>query len=186
MTLHRKVQIVKTEALRQVQLGIERIDNQLVAVAAVGRRHAAVGRSLLDAEFAQHARPTVRALHIIRGGDAVVFRHRSTLQIRYQPMYPHKTAGGNGILVFQHHGKRLRALRRAADFKRNRISRHAVFTKLTAALAVLVGKFAVDDGGGGNLHGDSCIFGVKGMGILAGKGRLKTGFWFSDGLFSRF
>lgn len=42
MTLHRKVQIVETETLRQVQLGIERIHNQLVAVAAVGRRHAAV------------------------------------------------------------------------------------------------------------------------------------------------
>ena len=85
MTLHRKVQIVKTETLRQVQLGIERIDNQLVAVAAVGRRHAAVGRSLFDAEFSQHARPAIRALHIIRGGDAVVFRYRCARQIGNQP-----------------------------------------------------------------------------------------------------
>ena len=77
MTLHRKVQIVETETLRQIELGVECIDNQLVAVAAVGRRHTAVGLSLLDAEFAQHARPTVRALHIIRSGDAVVFRYRS-------------------------------------------------------------------------------------------------------------
>ena len=85
MTLHRKVQIVKTETLRQIELGVECIDNQLVAVAAVGRRHAAVGRSLFDAEFAQHARPAIRALHIIRGGDAVVFRYRCARQIGNQP-----------------------------------------------------------------------------------------------------
>jgi hypothetical protein len=88
--------------------------------------------------------------------------------------------------VFQYHGKQLRTLRHAADFKGNRISRHPIFTTLTAALAVLVSKFAVDDGGGGNLHDVSLCFGLDGIGILAGKGRLKTGFWFSDGLFSRF
>ena len=49
-------------------------------------------------------------------------------------------------------------LRGAADFKGNQISRHAVFTNLTAALAVLVGKFAVDDGGDGNLRDDSPMF----------------------------
>ena len=70
-------------------------------------------------------------------------------------MNPHKTAGGNGIFVFQHHGKRLRTLRRVADFKGNRISRYPVFTKLTAALAVTVDKFAVGDGGGGNLYDGS-------------------------------
>ena len=158
MTLHRKVQIVETETLRQIELGVECIDNQLVAVAAVGWRHAAVGRSLFDAEFAQHARPTVRALHIIGGGDAVVFRYRCARQIGNQPMNPHKTAGGNCVFVLQHHGKRLRTLQRSADFKGNRISRHAIFTKLTAALAVFIGKFAVDDGGGGNLHDGSPLF----------------------------
>ena len=59
-------------------------------------------------------------------------------------MNPHKTSGGNRVFVFQYHSKRLRTLRRAADFKGNRISRHPIFTKLTAALAVLVGKFAVE------------------------------------------
>ena len=65
----------------------------------------------------------------------------------------YKTAGGNRVFVFQHHDKRLRTLWRAVDFKGNRIGRHPVFTELTAALAVLVGKFAVGDGGGGYLYG---------------------------------
>ena len=47
--------------------------------------------------------------------------------------------------------------------------------QLAAALAVLVGKFAVDDGGSGNLHDVSPCFGLDGRGILAEKGRLKTG-----------
>jgi len=33
--------------------------------------------------------------------------------------------------------------------------------QLAAALAVLVGKFAVDDGGGGNLYRDSFVSWVK-------------------------
>ena len=49
--------------------------------------------------------------------------------------------------------------------------------QLAAALAVLVGKFAVDDGGSGNLHDVSPCFGLDGRGILAEKGRLKTGGW---------
>ena len=60
-------------------------------------------------------------------------------------------------------------LRRAADFKGNQISRHAVFTKLTAALAVLVGKFAVDDGGGDNLHGGLLYFRVERYRDFSGK-----------------
>lgn len=40
------------------------------------------------------------------------------------------------------------------------LNQHPVFTKLTTALAVLVGKFAVDDGGGGNLHDGSPLFRV--------------------------
>ena len=51
-----------------------------------------------------------------------------------------------------------------------------------AALAVSVGKFAVGDGGSGNLHDNSPCFGLDSKGILAEKGRLKTGFGFSDGL----
>ena len=39
------------------------------------------------------------------------------------------------------------------------LNQHPVFTKLTtAALAVLVGKFAVDDGGDGNVRDDSPMF----------------------------
>ena len=38
------------------------------------------------------------------------------------------------------------------------LNQHPVFTKLTTALAVLVGKFAIDDGGDGNLHDDSPVF----------------------------
>lgn len=73
----------------------------------------------------------------------------------------YKTAGGNRVFVFQHHGKRLRTLWRAADFKGNRIGRHPVFTELTAALAVTVDKFAVGDGGGGNLYDSSPLFQVE-------------------------
>jgi len=43
--------------------------------------------------------------------------------------------------VFQCHGKQRRTLRHAADFKGNRISRHPIFTTLTAALAVLGGDY---------------------------------------------
>ena len=57
------------------------------------------------------------------------------------------------------------------------LNQHPVFTKLIAALAVSVGKFAVGDGGSGNLHDVSPCFGLDSIGILAEKGRLKTGFW---------
>ena len=58
------------------------------------------------------------------------------------------------------------------------LNQHIVFTKLAVALAaVLVDKFAVDDGGGGNLHDGSPRFGLDSKEILAEKGRLKTGFW---------
>ena len=42
-------------------------------------------------------------------------------------------------------------LGRAADFKGDGKRGHAIFAELAAALAVFVGKFAVGDGGGGNL-----------------------------------
>jgi hypothetical protein len=38
------------------------------------------------------------------------------------------------------------------------LNQHPVFIKLTTALAVLVGKFAIDDGGDGNFHDDSPVF----------------------------
>ena len=41
------------------------------------------------------------------------------------------------------------------------LNQHPVFTKLAVALAVLVGKFAVDDGGSGNLHDGSPLFRVE-------------------------
>ena len=50
------------------------------------------------------------------------------------------------------------------------LNQYSVFTKLTAALvAVLVGKFAVDDGGGGNLHDGSPCFGLNGRGDFSGE-----------------
>ena len=68
-------------------------------------------------------------------------------------------------------------LGRAADFKGDGKHGHAIFAELAATLAVLVGKFAVGDGGGGNLHDGSPCFGLDSKEILAEKGRLKTGFW---------
>jgi len=41
------------------------------------------------------------------------------------------------------------------------LNQHPVFTKLAVALAVLVDKFAVGDGGGGNLHDGSPLFRVE-------------------------
>ena len=38
------------------------------------------------------------------------------------------------------------------------LNQHPVFTKLTTALAVLVSKFAIDDGGDGNFHDDYPVF----------------------------
>ena len=44
------------------------------------------------------------------------------------------------------------------------LNQHPVFNKLAVALAVLVDKFAVDDGGSGNLHDGSPCFGLDGRG----------------------
>ena len=49
------------------------------------------------------------------------------------------------------------------------LNQHPVFTKLTTALAVFVGKFAVDDGGGGNLHGGLLYFRVERYRDFSGK-----------------
>ena len=51
-------------------------------------------------------------------------------------------------------------LGRTADFKGDGKRGHAIFVELAAALAVFVGKFAVDDGGGDNLHDGSPLFRV--------------------------
>lgn len=52
-------------------------------------------------------------------------------------------------------------LGRAADFKGDGERGHDVFAELAAALAVFVGKFAVGDGGGGNLYDGSPLFQVE-------------------------
>ena len=49
------------------------------------------------------------------------------------------------------------------------LNQHPVFTKLTAALAVSVGKFAVGDGGSGNLHGELLCFRGERYGDFSGK-----------------
>lgn len=64
-------------------------------------------------------------------------------------------------------------LGRAADFKGDGKHGHAIFAELAATLAVLVGKFAVDDGGGGNLHDGSPCFGLNGRGDFSGRDYLK-------------
>ena len=52
-------------------------------------------------------------------------------------------------------------LGRAADFKGDGERGHAIFAELAAALAVTVDKFAVGDGGGGNLHGGLLFINYK-------------------------
>jgi len=42
VALHGEVEVVEAETLWQIELGIERVDDEFVAVAAVGRRHAAL------------------------------------------------------------------------------------------------------------------------------------------------
>ena len=146
MSLHGEMQVVEAEAARQVQHSIECVNDEFVAVAAVGRIHAAVTRGFFDVQLAQQARPTVCALRVVGGGQAFVFGNGGALEVGNQPVRPHKSAGGNGVFVFQNDGKGFRAFGRAADFKGDGVSRHVVRTKLAAAFAVFVFKFAVDNG----------------------------------------
>ena len=97
MPLHGEVQVVEAEPARQVQFGVEGIDNQFVTVAAVGRCHAAVAGGFFDVEFAQHARPAVRPLNVVGSAQAFVFGNGSALQVGNQPVRPNEAAGGNRI-----------------------------------------------------------------------------------------
>jgi len=171
--LHGEVQVVEAEPARQGQVGVEGVDNQFVTVAAVGRCHAAVAGGLFDVEFAQHARPAVRPLNVVGSAQAFVFGNGSALQVGNQPVRPDKAAGGNRIFVFQYDGKGLRACGRVADVERDGVGRHAVRAELAAAFAETVGKFAVDNRAGVDLH-DGLLKGWLGSVYdMEIKGRLK-------------